>query len=113
MQQLTPLFIQYVLNTYLAQQLNQQQEAGLFHFLEYLIQHQFISESAIRYFVLLREYEDMRQHGTYETPTEVVCALAERHHLHETSIWYVLNHQRARFEGKLPVPRAEATTREI
>lgn len=72
--------------------------------IKYLILHQVISPSVIRHYVVLQEFYRIQAEKSFSTKTKIVEHLAEKFHLHKSSIWLILKEHQNKFRPIKELP---------
>ena len=97
MEAIKGVFIRHLLANYQNYCMQTRMIPDMTSFLDYLMNHNLISATSIRHYVLLEEYNRWQQSHKYKNKTEVVQALALAYHLHETSVWNILKDHKEKF----------------
>ena len=68
--------------------------------LDYIIQHNLITEETIRHYVILCEYESLMSLRKYKNKTTTIKAISTRLSVHENTIWNVLKDHKNKFQKR-------------
>lgn len=94
------VFVSHVLMNYQNYCVGQQAIPSMGNFLEYLLDHNLITENTIRHYVVLNEFQKGQKTKKYITKTEAVNDLANIFGFHPNSIWNILKDHKEKFTSE-------------
>lgn len=93
-------FIQHLLASYQSFCMNKQVIPSMINFLDYLINYNFISDTSVRHYVLLQEFERRKGNEDKKNKTQIVKEMSHTFSIHETSVWNILKDHKEKFMEK-------------
>lgn len=83
-------FLMYIISNFQKHCAKTALRPNITNLLDYMLTHELFNQHTIRRYVVINEYQSMKEIEKYENKTQTIKAIASRYQLHENTIWNII-----------------------